>query len=161
MASGAAQAHRGAMAHDEMSRRENRQLAVASATMGPWRTAAGVGVVVGATALGVEAISGNWSLGMLAGPAGWALFFFFLVGTVGGQLRRDTSDRRLRRWADAHPWQSALPAAGALLVLNTLALFFLGSSGLFGAFFISLLPAAMLLAIAGVVGSVKQARGKG
>ncbi|MFE6051185.1 hypothetical protein ACFQ6N_10540 [Kitasatospora sp. NPDC056446] len=149
------------MAHDEMSRRENRQLAVASATVGPWRTAAGVGAVVGATALGIEAISGGWSLSMLAGPAGWALFFFFLVGTVGGQLRRDTTDRRLRRWANEHPWQSALPAAGGLLVLNTLAQVFLGDTGLFGSFFISLLPAGLLLAIAGVVGSVKQAREKG
>ncbi|MFE4976894.1 hypothetical protein ACFRAR_32920 [Kitasatospora sp. NPDC056651] len=149
------------MAHDEMSRRENRQLAVASATVGPWRTAAGVGAVVGATALGVDAITGNWALDMLAGPAGWGLFFFFLVGTVGGQLRRDTADRRLRRWADEHPWQSALPAAGGMLALNTLAQLFLGDEGLFGAFFLSLLPAGLLLAIAGVVGSVKQARHKG
>ncbi|MGW2252237.1 hypothetical protein ACWCXH_18835 [Kitasatospora sp. NPDC001660] len=149
------------MAHDEMSRRENRQLAVASATMGPWRAAAGVGAVVGATALGIDAITGHWSLSMLAGPAGWGLFFFFLVGTLGGQLRRDTGDRRLRRWADEHPWQSALPAAGGLLLLNTLAQLFLGDAGLFGAFFESLVPAGILLAIAGVVGSVKQARGKG
>ncbi|MFG3054374.1 hypothetical protein ACGFZP_25925 [Kitasatospora sp. NPDC048239] len=143
-----------------MSRRENRQLAVASATVGPWRTAAGVGAVVGATALGIDLITGDWSLSMLAGPAGWALFFFFLVGTVGGQLRRDTGDRRLRRWAAEHPWQAALPAAGGLLVLNTLAQAFLGDASLFGAFFLSLLPAGLLLAVAGVVGSVKQARGK-
>ncbi|MFJ3214544.1 hypothetical protein ACIPLC_01260 [Kitasatospora sp. NPDC086801] len=148
------------MAHDEMSRRENRQLAVASATVGPWRTAAGVGAVVGATALGIDAISGHWSLGMLAGPAGWALFFFFLVGTVGGQLRRDTSERRLRRWANEHPWQSALPAAGGLLVLDMLAQLLLGDAGLFGAFFLALLPAGILLAVAGIVGSVKQARTK-
>ncbi|MEV0535660.1 hypothetical protein [Kitasatospora sp. NPDC050463] len=149
------------MAHGEMSRRENRQAAVAAATLGPWRTAAGVGAVVGATALGIDAITGDWSLSMLAGPAGWALFFFFLVGTVGGRLRGDTADRRLRRWADAHPWKSALPAAGGLLVLNTLAQTVLGDAGLIGAFFLSLLPAGLLLAVAGVVGSVKQARGKG
>ncbi|MEU6231969.1 hypothetical protein [Kitasatospora sp. NPDC047058] len=144
-----------------MSRRENRQAAVAAATLGPWRTAAGVGAVVGATALGIDAITGNWSLSMLAGPAGWALFFFFLVGTVGGQLRHDTTDRRLRKWADEHPWQSALPAAGGLLVLNALAQVVLGDASLIGAFFLSLLPAAVLVAIVGVVGSVKQARGKG
>ncbi|MFE2721389.1 hypothetical protein [Kitasatospora sp. NPDC059327] len=149
------------MAHGEMSRRENRQAAVAAATLGPWRTAAGVGAVVGATALGIDAITGDWSLSMLAGPASWALFFFFLVGTVGGQLRKDTGDRRLRRWAAAHPWKSALPAAGGLLVLNTLAQTILGDASLFGAFFLSLLPAGLLLAVAGVVGSVKQARGKG
>ncbi|MFH8381076.1 hypothetical protein ACH4E7_09035 [Kitasatospora sp. NPDC018058] len=149
------------MAHDEMSRRENRQLAAASATMGPWRTAAGVGAVVGATALGVEAISGDWSLSMLAEPAGWGLFFFFLTGWAGGQLRRDTGDRRLRRWTHEHPWQSALPAAGGLLVLNTLAQLFLGDAGLIGAFLSSLIPVGVLLAIAGVVNGVKEARGKG
>ncbi|MFJ9693315.1 hypothetical protein [Kitasatospora sp. NPDC101183] len=146
------------MAHDEMSRRENRQLAVASATVGPWRTAAGVGAVVGATALGIEAITGNWTLSMLAGPAGWGLFFFFLVGSVGGQLRRDTTDRRLARWAEAHPWKSALPAAGGLLVLNTLAQWLLSDAGLIWAFFESLLPAALLLGVVGVVGSVKRSR---
>ncbi|WP_406199864.1 hypothetical protein OH807_18040 [Kitasatospora sp. NBC_01560] len=149
------------MAHGEMSRRENRQAAVAAATTGPWRTAAGVGAVVGATSLAIDAVVEDWSLSMLAGPAGWALFFFFLVGTVGGSLRRDTGDRRLRRWAAEHPWQSALPAAGALLVLNMLAQTVLGDAGLFGAFFLSLLPAGILLAVAGVVGSVKQARRKG
>ncbi|MED7953180.1 hypothetical protein ACWC5I_16435 [Kitasatospora sp. NPDC001574] len=149
------------MAHGEMSRRENRQVAVAAATVGPWRTAAGVGAVVGATALGIDAISGDWSLSMLADPAGWGLFFFFLVGAVGGQLRRDTTDRRLARWAAEHPWQSALPAAGGLLLLNTLAQLFLGDAGVFEAFFLSLLPAGLLLAVAGVVGSVKRARGKG
>ncbi|PYC86942.1 hypothetical protein C7C46_05490 [Streptomyces tateyamensis] len=146
------------MEHGDLTRRENSQLAVANATAGPWRTAAGVGAVVGAAALGVDLVTGHWSTSILAGPAGWALFFFFLVGTVGGQLRKDTGDRRLRRWADAHPWQSALPASGALLVLNTLALTLLGGWGLFGAVFFSLLPAGMLLLVAGVVGSVKAAR---
>lgn len=117
--------------------------------------------MVGATSLGIELVTGDWSLSMLAGPAGWALFFFFLVGTVGGQLRRDTTDRKLRRWAAEHPWQSALPAAGGLLLLNTLAQTVLGDASLLGAFFLSLLPAGVLLAVAGVVGSVKRAREKG
>jgi hypothetical protein len=141
-----------------LSRRENSQLAVASATTGPWRTAAVVGAVAGGAALGVDLITGHWSTSILAGPVGWALFFFFLVGTVGGRLVRDTGDRRLRRWAEEHPWHSALPAAGALLVLNTLALTLLGDWGVVGAVFMSLLPAGLLLLIAGVVGSVKGAR---
>ncbi|WP_371480910.1 hypothetical protein [Kitasatospora sp. NBC_00315] len=149
------------MAHGDLSRRENQQLAVASATTGPWKAAAGVGAVVGAAALGVEVVTGQWSLSMLAGPAGWALFFFFLVGTVGGRLSRETGDRRIRRWAAEHPWRSAMPAAGALLVLNTLAQTLLGDAGLIGAFLLSLLPAGLLLAVAGVVGSVKEARKKG
>ena len=161
MASAAGAEHRGGMGNGDLSRNDNRQLAVASATLGPWRAAAGVGAVVGAAALGIDLVSGHWSLDILAGPVGLALFFFFLVGTVGGKLKRDTGDRRLHRWADEHPWQSALPAAGALLVLNTLALTMLGSWGLFGALFTSLLPAGILLVVAGVVGSVKQARRSG
>ncbi|GAB2732713.1 hypothetical protein [Kitasatospora kifunensis] len=149
------------MEHGNLSRRENRQLAVASATVGPWRAAAAVGAVVGGAALAVDVVTGHWSTSILAGPVGLALFFFFLVGTVGGQLRKDTGDRRLRRWADAHPWQAALPASGALLVLNTLVLTLLGSWGLFGALFTSLLPAGILLVVAGVVGSVKAARRSG
>jgi hypothetical protein len=146
------------MEHGDLSRRENSQLAVAAATTGPWRAAAAVGAVVGGAALGLDLVTGHWSTSILAGPVGLALFFFFLVGTVGGKLRKDTGDRRLRRWADAHPWQSALPASAALLVLHTLALTLLGSSGLFGALFSSLLWAGLLLGIAGVVGSVKAAR---
>ncbi|WP_157536551.1 hypothetical protein [Kitasatospora mediocidica] len=146
------------MAHGDLSRSENRQLAVASTALGSWRVGAAVGAVVGAAALGVDVLTGSWSTSILAGPAGLALFFFFLVGTVGGQLRKDTGDRRLRRWADAHPWKAALPASGALLVLNTLVLSILGDWGLIGAFFTSLLPAGVLLVIAGVVGSVKGAR---
>ncbi|WP_407989706.1 hypothetical protein [Kitasatospora sp. CMC57] len=141
-----------------MSHTENRQLAVASASLGPWRTAAGVGALVGGAALGVDVVTGHWSLDILAGPVGLGLFFFFLVGTVGGKLRRDTADRRLHRWAAEHPWRSALPAAAALWGLNTVSMMLLGGSGLFGAMFGSLLPAGVLLLIAGVAGSVKRAR---
>ncbi|WP_354641177.1 hypothetical protein [Kitasatospora camelliae] len=143
-----------------MSRRESRQAAVASATLGPWRTATAVGAVVGGAALGVEIVTGHWAMDILAFPASLGLFFFFLVGTVGARLRRDAGDRRLHRWMEEHPWQSALPAAGALWALNTAALTLLGGDGLFEALFTSLLPAGALLAVAGVVGSVKQAREK-
>ncbi|MFB6888704.1 hypothetical protein ACFCX4_05230 [Kitasatospora sp. NPDC056327] len=143
-----------------MSRRENRQVAVAAATLGPWRTAAGVGAVVGVTDLVVDLVDGDWSPSMLAGPAGVALFFF-LVGTVGGRLRRDGADRRLQKWANEHPWQAAAPAGGGLLVLNMLAQLVLGDAGLFEAFFLSLFPAALVVTVAGVVGSVKRAREKG
>jgi hypothetical protein len=146
------------MGHGDLSRKDNRQLAVASTTLGPWRTAATVGAVVGGAALGIDIVTGHWSLHILAGPVSLALFFFFLVGTVGGRLRKDTGDRRLHRWIDEHPWQSALPAAGALLVVNTLALTLLGGWGLFGALFTSLLPAGILLVVAGVVSSVKGSR---
>ncbi|MFG2822566.1 hypothetical protein ACGFX4_24415 [Kitasatospora sp. NPDC048365] len=141
-----------------MSRRETRQVAVASATLGPWRTATAVGAVVGGAALAVDVVTLDWGLDILAWPASLGLFFFFLVGTVGARLRKDSGDRRLHRWMAEHPWQSALPAAGALWGLNTVALWVLSSAGLFEALFTSLLPAGMLLAVAGVVGSVKRSR---
>jgi hypothetical protein len=146
------------MGHGDLSRRENSQLAVASATTGPWRAAAAVGAVVGGAALGADLITGHWSTSILAGPVGWGLFFFFLVGTVGGRVRRDTGDRRLRRWAEEHPWQAAMPATAALWALTTVTLTVLGDWSVLGAVFMSLLPAGLLLAVAGVVGSVKGAR---
>ncbi|WP_404869299.1 hypothetical protein ACI1MP_21875 [Kitasatospora griseola] len=145
------------MGHGELSGRENRQVAVAAATLGPWRTATAVGAMVGGAALAVDVVTGHWSMDILAGPVGLGLFFFFLVGTVGGRLRKG-GDRRLRRWAAEHPWQSAVPASAALWLANTLNLWLLGDWGLFEALFTSLLPAGLLLGVAGVVGSVKAAR---
>ncbi|BAJ29190.1 MULTISPECIES: hypothetical protein [Kitasatospora] len=144
------------MGNGELSGRESRQVAVAAATLGPWRTAATVGTVVGGAALAVEVFTLDWSLDILSFPVSLGLFVSFLVGTVGGRLRG--GERRLRRWADAHPWQSVLPAAGALWGLDTLVLWLLGDHSLLGALFTALLPAAALLAVAGVVGSVKAAR---
>lgn len=145
------------MGHGELSGRENRQVAVAAATLGPWRTATAVGAVVGGAALAVDVVTGHWAMDILAGPVGLGLFFFFLVGTVGGRLRKG-GDRRLARWAAEHPWQSAVPASGALWLANTVNLWLLGDWNLFAALFTSLLPAGLLLAVAGVVGSVKAAR---
>ncbi|MEZ0091477.1 hypothetical protein [Streptacidiphilus sp. EB129] len=145
------------MTSSDVSPRESRQLAVASATHGPWRTAGAVGVVGGAAALGVDLISLHWSLSILAGPASIALFLFFLVGGVGSVLSKG-GERRLRRWASDHPWQTAMVPAGALFVTNTLSQFFLSSSGVFASILTGLWHAAILGAVVGVVGAVAGAR---
>ncbi|MEY9962094.1 hypothetical protein ABIA33_000115 [Streptacidiphilus sp. MAP12-16] len=146
------------MTSSDVSPRESRQLAVASATLGPWRTAGAVGVVGGAAALGVDLITLHWSLGILAGPASIALFLFFLVGGVGSVVGRRGGERRLRRWAAEHPWQTALAPAGALAVTNTITQFLLSSDGVFASILTGLWHAAILGVVIGVVGAVAGAR---
>jgi hypothetical protein len=147
------------MTSSDVSTRESSQLAVASSTLGPWRTAGAVGVVGGGAALAVDLITLHWSLSVLAGPAGIALFLFFLVGGVGSVVA-SKGDRRLRRWAADHPWQTAMAPAAGLWVTNTITEFFLSSSGVFASIFTGLWHAAVLGAVIGVVGSVTAARRK-
>ena len=147
------------MTSSDVSTRESSSLAVASTTLGPWRTAGAVGLVGGGAALAVDLITLHWSLSVLAGPAGIALFLFFLVGGIGSVVGRK-GDRRLRRWAAEHPWETALVPAAGLAVTNTLTQFFLSSSGVFASIFTGLWHAAVLGAVIGVVGSVTAARRK-
>lgn len=153
-------AHREGMTSKDVSRRESGQLAVASATLGPWKTAGVTGVIGGAAALGVDVVTMHWSTSLLAGPVGIALFLFFLVGGVGSVAGRDGGDRRLRRWAGEHPWQVALAPAGAFFVTDALTHFFLSSASLAGALWTGIWQAAILAAVVGVVGSVAGARRK-
>jgi hypothetical protein len=148
------------MTSSDVSTRETSQLAVASTTLGPWRTAGAVGLVGGGAALAVDLITLHWSLSVLAGPAGIALFLFFLVGGVGSVVGKK-GDRRLRRWAAEHPWQTAMVPAAGLWVTNTITQLFLGGSGIFASIFTGLWHAAVLGAVIGVVGSVTAARRKG
>ena len=145
------------MTSSDVSTRESSSLAVASTTLGPWRTAGAVGLVGGGAALAVDLITLHWSLSVLAGPAGIALFLFFLVGGVGSVVSRK-GDRRLRRWAAEHPWETALVPAAGLAVTNTLTQFFLSSSGVFASIFTGLWHAAVLGVVIGVVGSVTASR---
>ncbi len=147
------------MTSSDVSTRESSQLAVASTTLGPWRTAGAVGLVGGGAALAVDLITLHWSLSVLAGPAGIALFLFFLVGGVGSVVSRK-GDRRLRRWAAEHPWETALVPAVGLAVTNTLTQFFLSGSGVFASIFTGLWHAAVLGVVIGVVGSVTASRRK-
>ena len=145
------------MTSSDVSTRESSSLAVASTTLGPWRTAGAVGLVGGGAALAVDLITLHWSLSVLAGPAGIALFLFFLVGGIGSVVGRK-GDRRLRRWAAEHPWETALVPAAGLAVTNTLTQFFLSSSGVFASIFTGLWHAAVLGVVIGVVGSVTASR---
>jgi len=145
------------MTSSDVSTRESSQLAVASTTLGPWRTAGAVGLVGGGAALAVDLITLHWSLSVLAGPAGIALFLFFLVGGIGSVVGRK-GDRRLRRWAAEHPWETALVPAVGLAVTNTLTQFFLSGSGVFASIFTGLWHAAVLGVVIGVVGSVTASR---
>ncbi|MFJ6212392.1 hypothetical protein ACIQGZ_03530 [Streptomyces sp. NPDC092296] len=146
------------MAHGDLTPGETRQLAVASATLGPWRTAAAVGTLGGAAALGIDVITGHWSLSILAGPVSLALFLFFLIGGVGSVLGRGGGDRRLRRWAREHPWRVALAPAGLLLVLDVVARTVLSTESMFATVWYAIWHAAVLGAVVGVVGSVAGAR---
>ncbi|MBC3843677.1 hypothetical protein GXW82_36080 [Streptacidiphilus sp. 4-A2] len=147
------------MTSSDVSNRETSQLAVASSTLGPWRTAGAVGLIGGGAALGVDLITLHWSLSVLAGPASIALFLFFLVGGIGSVVG-GKGDRRLRRWAAEHPWQTAAVPAVGLAVTNTLTQFFLSSSGVFASIFTGLWHAAVLGVVIGVVGSVTAGRRK-
>jgi len=147
------------MSSSDVSSRESSTLAVASASHGPWRAAGIVGVVGGGATLGLELITLHWSLGMLAWPASVGLFLLFLVGGAGSMLSKN-GDRRLRRWASEHPWQTAAVPAVGLLVTNTITQFLLSGDGVFFSFFTALWHAAILGAIVGVVGSVTSTRRK-
>jgi hypothetical protein len=146
------------MSSSDVSTRESGNLAVAATSLGPWRTAGAVGVVGAGAALGLDLITGHWALSILAGPASIGLFLFFLVGGAGAALSSRGGDRRLRRWAAAHPWHAALVPATGLLVTNTLTQFFLSGDGVFASILTGLWHAAILGVVVGVVGAVAGSR---
>lgn len=141
------------------SRSGKRQLAVASATLGPWRPAAAVGAIGGGVSLALSTIGGHFGLGVLAGSLSVALMLFFLVGGTGAVLgRKAGTDHRIRDWARAHPWQVAVVPAGALLVTDLVMRQFLTSEGFFGSLWDGLWRAAVVAGVVGGVGSVSAAR---
>jgi hypothetical protein len=111
------------MSHNsEISKADQRRLAVASATLGPWRAAATVGALGGGVALVLGAIADGIGLGVVAGALSAALLLFFVVGGSGAVLgdKKGTGsgpDQRIRRWAAAHPWRVAT-VPGALMVVT-------------------------------------------
>lgn len=77
------------MSHNsEISKAERRRLAVASATLGPWRAAAAVGGLGGGVALALGTIDDGIGLGLgvVAGAVSVALMLFFMVGGAGAVL---------------------------------------------------------------------------
>src|SRR5689334_13730938 len=102
---------------------EKRQLAVASATLGPWRPAAVVGALGGGVSLALHLVHGHFGLGVLSGALSVAALLFFCVGGAGavlGYSSRGTGgqDRRIRRWARAHPWRVAAVPASLMLLFD-------------------------------------------
>jgi hypothetical protein len=172
------------MSHNsEISKAERRRLAVASATLGPWRAAAAVGGLGGGVALALGMIGDGIGLGVLAGALSVALMLFFMVGGAGAVLgerpgaagsRADSgsgfgsgpgsgsatgADRRIRRWAAAHPWRvAAVP--GALMVASDVVMHqMLTMHGFFGSLWDGLWLGALVVAVVGMVGRFSSRRG--
>jgi hypothetical protein len=143
----------------DVSRTEKRQLAVASATLGPWRPAAAVGAIGGGVSLALDTVGGHFGLAPVAGALSVALMLFFLVGGAGAVLSRASgTDHGIRRWARAHPWQVAAVPAGGVLITDFLVRQILTSEGFFGSLWDGLWRAALVGAVVGVVGSVSASR---
>jgi hypothetical protein len=141
---------------------EKRQLAVASATLGPWRPAAVVGALGGGVSLALRLVHGHFGLGVLAGAVSVAALLFFSVGGAGSVLgysaRGAGRDRRIRRWAREHPWQVAAVPAGLMFVTDFLVRQALTSQGFFGTVWTGLWHGAVVAAVVGVAGTVGAAR---
>ena len=149
---------------DEISRAGKRQLAVASATLGPWRAAAVVGGLGTAVALGSDLLGGHFGLRLLSSSLAFGLLLSFTVGGTGavvGDAGGDPRDRRIRRWAREHPWQVAAIPSGAMFVSDVAIREVLTPFGLFGDLWDGLWHAAIVAAVVGVVGSVAAGRRRG
>ncbi|MDJ0345305.1 hypothetical protein QMK19_32655 [Streptomyces sp. H10-C2] len=143
----------------DVTRTEKRQLAVASATLGPWRPAAAVGALGGGVSLALNVIGGDFGLGMVVSALSVALMLFFLVGGAGAVLGSSAkADRRIRRWARAHPWQVAVVPAGLLFVSDFVMRQILSSEGFFGSLWDGLWRGAIVAGVVGVVGAVSASR---
>ncbi|HET6858082.1 MAG TPA: hypothetical protein VFH94_13455 [Streptomyces sp.] len=145
----------------EISKAERRSLAVASATLGPWRSAAAVGAVGGGVALAGGAVGDGFGTGLLAGSLSFALMLFFLVGGAGAARggRQDApADRRIRRWATAHPWRVAAVPAALLVVTDLVARQVLLAEGFFGSLWDGLWRGALVVGVVGLVGKMSRGR---
>ncbi|MEN8655011.1 hypothetical protein ABCR94_31590 [Streptomyces sp. 21So2-11] len=147
----------------EISKAERRSLAVASATLGPWRSAAVVGALGGGVAFAAGAIGdgGGFGTGVLAGSLSVALMLFFLVGGAGaarGGRQGAPADRRIRRWATAHPWRVAAVPAALLVVTDLVARQVLLAEGFFGSMWDGLWRGALVLGAVGLVGKMSRTK---
>ncbi|WP_433891615.1 hypothetical protein [Streptomyces sp. CA-111067] len=146
----------------DVSRVEKRQLAVASATLGPWRPAAVVGALGGGVSLALHLVHGHFGLGILAGAISIAALLFYTVGGSGAVLgyssRGTRGDHRLRRWARSHPWQVAAVPAALMFVSDMVIRQVLTSQGFFSSIWTGLWHGAVVAAVVGVVGVVGAAR---
>ncbi|MFI0724110.1 hypothetical protein [Streptomyces sp. NPDC021224] len=142
---------------------EKRQLAVASASLGPWRPAAVVGALGGGVSLALHLVQGHFGLGILSGSLSIAALLFFCVGGAGAVLGYSAHgkagrDRRIRRWARKHPWRVAAVPAAAMFVTDVVLRQVLTSEGFFGSVWTGLWHGAVVAAVVGGIGAVSAAR---
>ncbi len=155
---------RGHMSHNsEISKAEQRRLAVASATLGPWRAAAAVGALGGGIALALGAIGDGIGLGLLAGALSVGLMLFFMVGGAGAVLggkpgTGDPADRRIRRWAAAHPWRVAAVPGALMAATDVVVQQALTSQGIVGSVWDGLWMGLLVTAVVGLVGRFSHRR---
>ena len=137
-------------------------MALASATLGPWRPAAVVGALGGGVSLALHLVQGHFGLGVLAGSASVAALLFYCVGGAGAVLgyssRGAGRDHRIRRWARSNPWQVASVPAGMMFLTDVVVRQALTSEGLFGTVWTGLWHGAVVGAVVGSVGAVAAAR---
>ena len=140
---------------------EKRQLAVASATLGPWRPAAVVGALGGGVSLALHLLGGHFGLGVLASSLSIAAMLFYCVGGTGAVLGyssargRGGRDHRIRRWAREHPFQVAAVPASLMFLTDIVVRQLLTSQGVFGSVWAGLWHGAVVGAVVGVVGAVR------
>ncbi|MBT2394302.1 hypothetical protein J7E87_34085 [Streptomyces sp. ISL-1] len=146
------------MSHNgEISKAEQRRLTVASVTLGPWRAALAVGGLGGGVALALGTIGDGIGLGVLAGALSVALMLFFMVGGAGAVLgdkpgTGNASDRRIRRWAAAHPWRVAAVPGALMVAADVVVQQALTAQGFFGSLWESLWRGALVMGVVGLVG---------
>lgn len=137
-------------------------MAVASATLGPWRPAAVVGALGGGVSLALHLVHGHFGLGVLAGSLSIAALLFFCVGGSGAVLgyssRGSGRDRRIRRWARSHPFQVAAVPAVLMFFSDLVIRQVLTSQSFFGSVWTGLWQGAVVAAVVGCVGAVGAAR---
>ncbi|MFF3458749.1 hypothetical protein ACFYXH_31415 [Streptomyces sp. NPDC002730] len=152
------------MSHNsEISKAERRRLAVASATLGPWRAAAAVGALGGGVTLALGTIGDGIGLGVLAGALSVALMLFFMVGGAGAVLGDRPGagagdDRRIRRWAAAHPWRVAAVPGALMVATDVVVQQALTARGLFGSLWDGLWLGALVVGVVGLVGRFSRKR---
>lgn len=142
---------------------DKRQLAVASATLGPWRPAAVVGALGGGVSLALHLLGGHFGLGILASSLSVSALLFYCVGGAGAVLgyssrgaRGGGRDRRIRRWARAHPFQVAAVPATFMFFTDVVLRQVLTSQGLFGSIWTGLWHGAVVGAVVGAVGAFRR-----
>ncbi|SEG88160.1 hypothetical protein SAMN05216223_1195 [Actinacidiphila yanglinensis] len=137
-------------------------MAVASATLGPWRPAAVVGALGGGVSLALHLVGGHFGLGILSSALSVAALLFFCVGGAGAVLgyssRGAGRDRRIRRWARSHPWQVATVPAGMMFLTDLVVRQALTSQGFFGSVWTGLWHGAVVAAVVGVAGTFSRSR---